>query len=126
MIAAYLSNLTFAVRITLAALLGRRVSEIMRDEPYWLNLLYALDVLAAAMIGGARGQPISRRIASNRTEEGWGFWYRVVEWVDPGHSDRSMAAHPELPPTRPVVKGIAACIALGLAGFIGGRLAGWW
>lgn len=57
---------------------------------YFWNLLIALDQLANTILLGDPDETISSRIAKNQTHPCWSILGAVLEWIDPGHLQRSV------------------------------------
>jgi hypothetical protein len=61
--------------------------------PYLWNILIAVDQLANAVFAGDPDETLSSRFAKGRTRPGWRGRFcrimcRILDWIDPGHSDR--------------------------------------
>lgn len=59
---------------------------------YAFNLLIALDQFANALSGGDPDETISSRCAKRRDKPGWNILAAFLEWLNPGHLDRSLEA----------------------------------
>jgi hypothetical protein len=57
---------------------------------YIFNVLIALDQFANALIGGDPDETISSRCAKRRDQPGWRILAAFLEWLQPGHLDRSL------------------------------------
>ena len=66
-------------------------------KQYLWNILWALDRLGNAILGGSSKEFISTRIYEYRLENRVAWWaYRFLDWLDPGHCER--AAHRDYDP----------------------------
>lgn len=56
---------------------------------YIKNILIGLDQLANTVLGGDPDETISSRAAKRPRVWFWGLIGRFLEWIDPGHLQRS-------------------------------------
>ncbi|WP_299347632.1 hypothetical protein [uncultured Maritalea sp.] len=66
----------------------------MRD--YIFNVLIAADCLLNAITGGHHSETVSARATRNADRHGWKQLGQILEWIDPGHLDRSARYHDKL------------------------------
>ena len=57
---------------------------------YFWNVLISLDQLGNVLIGGDPDETISSRCAKNQHKLGWRLLGDFLEWVDPGHLQKSL------------------------------------
>lgn len=66
-------------------------------KQYFWNILWALDRLGNAILGGSSKMFISTRIYNHKdTSELCLFAYKILNWIDPWHCER--AAHRDYDP----------------------------
>lgn len=59
-------------------------------KKYLWNVLISLDQFANTLLAGNPDETISTRVARNRTKRGWRVVAWIIEFIDPGHLDRSL------------------------------------
>lgn len=57
---------------------------------YLFNVLVALDQLLNTLTGGDPDETISSRTAKRRYQPGWRVLANILEYLDPGHLDRTL------------------------------------
>lgn len=57
---------------------------------YFWNIMIALDQLLNALLFGDPDETVSSRAAKNLHLWHWDLLARVLEYIDPGHMDRSL------------------------------------
>lgn len=56
---------------------------------YVWNILTALSQLGNAFLGGDPDETISGRAGKMAHRSGWGALAALLNWIDPGHTDRA-------------------------------------
>lgn len=59
-------------------------------KQYLLNILWALDRLGNAILGGSSKEFISTRIYNYKTDNIVAGWcYQILNWIDPQHCEKA-------------------------------------
>lgn len=58
-------------------------------KAYFWNIFISLSQLLNVILGGDPDETLSSRAGKFAHRSGWGFIARILNWIDPGHTDRA-------------------------------------